>query len=275
MKYIAYCRKSSDEKDRQVLSIPAQVEVLKEFAKREHLEIVEWIEEEKTAKVPGREKFNEMLKKIELSKGAISGILAWHPDRLARNSVDGGKIIYLLDLQQLTDLKFPQYWFENTPQGKFMLGIAFNQSKYYVDNLSENVERGMTYKIKNGVWPVRAPLGYYNHPKKRTIEVDEEMARIVKKNFEYFAQGNKSFADVARFLYKFKVTNRKGGILKKDFAKKMLTNRFYIGIMKYKGEYYPATHKKIISKELFDKAQKSVEKILKPRKTKHYFAFTQ
>src|SRR3990170_7891892 len=170
MKYIAYCRKSRDEADKQVLSIEAQITELKEFAKREKLEILEFIEEAKTAKMPGREKFAEVIKKIE--KGYANGILAWHPDRLARNSMDGGKIVYLLDTGKLVDLKFPTFWFENTPQGKFMLSIAFGQSKYYVDNLSENVKRGLREKLRNGVWPGKATYGYSNNPKTRGIDVD-------------------------------------------------------------------------------------------------------
>jgi DNA invertase Pin-like site-specific DNA recombinase len=78
--------------------------------------------------------------------GEAQGILAWHPDRLARNSVDGGRIIYLLDTGKLKDLKFPTFWFDSTPQGKFMLNIAFGQSKYYIDNLSENIRRGQSGK---------------------------------------------------------------------------------------------------------------------------------
>ena len=124
-KYIAYCRKSRDEADRQILSIEAQIAELKEFAKKERLEIVEFITEAKTAKMPGREQFAEVLKKIE--RGNANGIVAWHPDRLARNSMDGGKIVYFLDIGKLVDLKFPTFWFENTPQGKFMLSIALYQ----------------------------------------------------------------------------------------------------------------------------------------------------
>jgi len=65
IKYIAYCRKSTDEKDKQVLSIQAQISELKEFAKRENLSVSEIITEAKTAKVPGREQFALALKKIE------------------------------------------------------------------------------------------------------------------------------------------------------------------------------------------------------------------
>ena len=128
MKYIAYCRKSTDEKTKQVLSIESQVSEIKEFAMREHLEIVEWVSESKTAKVPGRAMFAHALSLIEAGK--VQGLVSWHPDRLARNSIDGGKIIYLLDTGKLHDLKFPSFWFENSPQGKFMLNIAFGQSKY-------------------------------------------------------------------------------------------------------------------------------------------------
>ena len=125
MKYIAYCRKSRDEVDRQVLSIEAQISEIKEFAKKENLEIVDFVEEAKTAKCPGREKFAQVIKRIE--KGEASGIIAWHPDRLARNSIDGGKIIYLLDTGKIQNLKFITHWFENTPQGKFMLSIPLYQ----------------------------------------------------------------------------------------------------------------------------------------------------
>ncbi|MDI9347786.1 MAG: recombinase family protein [Methylacidiphilales bacterium] len=86
-----------------------------------------------------------------MEKGEASGILAWHPDRLARNSVDGGKIIYLVDTGVIVEMKFPNFWFDPTPQGKFMLSIAFSQSKYYVDNLSENIKHGHRNKVKEGI----------------------------------------------------------------------------------------------------------------------------
>lgn len=124
-----YVRKSTDEESYQVLSIESQIEELKEFAERENLEISEIFIEKKTAKIPGREIFNEMLSKIEASKIPI-GILSWHPDRLSRNSIDGGRIIYLLDTGKLAGLKFPTFSFENTPAGKFFLSIALSNAKY-------------------------------------------------------------------------------------------------------------------------------------------------
>lgn len=271
MKYIVYCRKSRDEIDKQVLSIEAQIAELKEFAKKENLEIVEFIEEAKTAKVPGREKFAEVIKKLE--KGQAQGILAWHPDRLARNSMDGGKIVYLLDTGKLLDLKFPTFWFDNTPQGKFMLSIAFGQSKYYIDNLSENVRRGQRQKLRNGVWPAKAPYGYSNNFKTRGIDVDPEKSKAIKKAYQMFAEGNKTFIEIGRFLYKFGLTRKNGKVLHTDEIHQILTNKFYIGIMKYKDEYYEGTHECFISKELFKKVQEERQKRLKQSYNSHRFPF--
>src|SRR3989339_1061874 len=201
IKYIAHCRKSTDEKTKQILSIDQQIAELKEFAKNQNLEILDFVCESRTAKTTGRPLFNKILERIE--NGEVQGIVSWHPDRLARNSIDGGKIIYSLDTGKLIDLKFPSFWFENSPQGKFVLSMAFSQSKYYVDNLSENVKRGMRHKVRIGVWPSKAPVGYINDSRTKDIQLDSERARIIKKAFELFSEGRKSFTETSLYLFKF------------------------------------------------------------------------
>src|SRR5229473_5298233 len=98
------------------MSIQSQLQELKIHAQRDHLHIVAELQEAQSAKTPGRPVFNEMLRRI--GRGEANGILAWHPDRLARNALDGGQIINLLDTAKLVDLRFPTYTFENTSQGK-------------------------------------------------------------------------------------------------------------------------------------------------------------
>ena len=150
-KCFIYARKSTDDEERQIMSIEAQITEINDFARREGLEITDTFIESKSAKKPGREIFNQMIEKIYESKEPVT-ILAWHPDRLARNSGDGGQIIYLVDIDKICGLKFPTFWFEPTPQGLFMLQVAFGQSKYYSDNLSENVKRGIRQKIRRNIW---------------------------------------------------------------------------------------------------------------------------
>jgi len=198
-KFFLYARKSTEDEERQIMSIEAQLAELAEFAKRENIEIAETFIESKSAKKPGREIFNEMMSKVYESKEPI-GLIAWHPDRLARNSVDGGQVIYLIDIGKIASLRFPTFWFEPTPQGLFMLQVAFGQSKYYSDNLSENVKRGIRQKLRRGEWPGLAPFGYVNNPKTRTIEPDQMKARVIKKAFEEYAQGRHTLLSLGERL---------------------------------------------------------------------------
>ena len=272
MKYILYARKSTEDDDRQILSIEAQIFELKEFAAKEKLEIVASLCEAKTAKEPGRIKFAEMLSLIE--KGKAEGILSWNPDRLARNSVDGGKIIHFVDRGLIKSLKFPTFWFEPTPQGLFMLQIAFGQSKYYVDSLRENVTRGMRQKVRNGVWPSKAPLGYLNNPKTRGIDIDDEKAAKMKRVFKLYATGNYNLREIAEWCKRVNLKSNLDNDISIGKVHELLQNVFYIGLMKYKGEIHEATHEPLISKKLFDKIQEIMREKGKPQKVKkHNFAF--
>ena len=115
LRYYIYARKSTDVEDKQVQSIEGQLDELRLLAKRENILVIGELIEKQSAKIPGRPIFNKMLDRIE--RGHASGILSWHPDRLARNSVDGGRIIYLIDTNKISALKFNTFWFEPTPQG--------------------------------------------------------------------------------------------------------------------------------------------------------------
>ncbi len=273
MRVVAYARKSTEQDDRQILSIDAQLRELTEYAANEQSEIVASLREAKTAKEPGRTEFARMLEIVE--KGGADGILAWHPDRLARNSVDGGKIIHLLDTGKLKGLKFPTFWFEPTPQGKFMLNIAFGQSKYYVDNLAENVKRGMREKVRRGEWTWPAPLGYINNREKRNIDPDPDKAPIIRKAFELYATGAHTLLSLRNELTRLGLCTRKGKVLPVSNIQKMLRHHVYYGVISMNGELFPGAFEPIVSKRLFDEAQEMMSFKSRPtRKRKHAFPFT-
>ncbi len=256
-KYYIYARKSTDVEDKQVQSIEGQLDELRLLAKRENLTIIEELVEKKSAKIPGRPIFNKMLDSIE--NGQANGILSWHPDRLARNSVDGGKIIYLVDIGKISALKFNTFWFEPTPQGKFMLSMSFSQSKYYVDSLGENTRRGLHQKARNGNFPGIAPLGYLNDTRNRTIVLNRKVAPVLKEAYELYSKGNTTIGDISSFLKTKGVTTSSGRNKDLSDTKKMLTNLFYIGLFKYAGEVYEGRHDPIVSKTLFDKVQEIIK----------------
>src|SRR3990167_2339910 len=241
-KFFIYPRKSTDTEDRQVRSISDQLAELKELAAKEQIEVVDIFVEKQTAKAPGRPVFNEMLLRIEANEA--SGILAWHPDRLARNSVDGGKIIYLLDTGKIAELKFPTFWCDTTPQGKFMLSIAFSQSKYYVDNLSENIKRGHRNKVKEGIWPQMSPLGYLN-VKGKGIEPDKIIAPLIKKTFEAYSTGNFTLRELRDKFNELGLCRKNGKQLAVSNYQQILKNPIFTGLMRYGGEIYEGKHEPI------------------------------
>ena len=271
MKYFLYARKSTDDEDRQILSIEAQLVELRAFAKRENLFVYKELVEKFTAKEPGRPLFNDMLKGVE--KGEADALLAWHPDRLARNSVDGGKIIYLLDRGIIKDLKFPTYRLDNNAQGKFMLSIAFGQSKYYIDALSENIRRGIRLKLSKGIWPQWAPLGYLNDRRTRTIVVDKNKAPLVRKIFELYSTGTYTLLRLRDTINACGLTGKENKPMAVYRYQYILKNPIYYGIIRYNGETYEGTHEPIITKKLFDKCQDVMLRRGKPKKTKKYFVF--
>lgn len=103
--FFIYCRKSSEQEDRQILSLPAQEKELLALAEKEKLRIVDIYKESRSAHTAGRPLFNDMLTRIE--KGEANGILVWDESRIARNSLDGGKVIYMMDLEQIKAIVKP------------------------------------------------------------------------------------------------------------------------------------------------------------------------
>ncbi len=279
MKYFAYCRKSSEGEARQALSIPAQIDEIKRvFADTPDIEIIEWLEEKMSAKAPGRPIYAAMIKRIE--KGEADGIVAWHPDRLARNSVDGGWIIHLLDRRVLKDLKFVSYTYEQSPQGMFMLQIMFGQSKYYVDALSVNVKRGMRKKIAMGWWANLAPVGYRNDRETNTIATDPERFALLRRAWELLLTGAYSVRQIHDKLndeWGFRMPKRKktgGGPMALSTLYKIFASPFYAGILDWYDEWRPGTHEPMITLEEYYRAQAILGRPSRPKPETHAFAYT-
>jgi site-specific DNA recombinase len=253
LRYFLYARKSTDEQTRQVLSIDAQLHELRTFAIANRLKVVKEFTESRTAKAPGRPVFNEMIASIE--RNEADGIIAWHSDRLSRNSLDSGRIIYLTDTCVIKDLQLVQERFDRTPHGKFSLGISFVQNKYYIDNLSENVKRGLRAKVRMGHYPRPAPLGYMNDRNDHTILIHPEEGPKVLLLFERYAQGDIDIRGLCTFATSLGIKGRRGNNLRMSSLQPVLRNVFYTGLFRFNGEVHQGVHPPLVTRELFDRVQ--------------------
>jgi site-specific DNA recombinase len=272
LNYVNYTRKSSEDEDRQVLSIEAQDSELSAIAANNSLRVVKTFSESKSAKEPGREIFNEMLRAIE--RGEANAILTWKLDRLARNFDDGGKLIGMLQRGVIKEIRtFEKSYF---PQDNVLtIAVEFGMANQYVRDLVVNIRRGNREKIRRGIFTGKAPLGYYNEPKLRTIEPHPDRFDKVKAILELFATGRYTLTALQQKLTASGFLSKSGKPLPLSSVGNLLTNPFYYGVFVIKGEMHPGSHVPMISKKQFDAIQAAMVAVGKPRTraTKREFQF--
>ena len=182
--YGTYYRKSSEADDRQAQSIPDQITETEATAKRDGLTIgMRFPGESQSAHSPGRQIFADLVKAIMMGK--INAILVWHANRLARNPVDAGMIIHLMDIGQLKEIRMLGKVFRNTSSDKFVLQLEFGISKKDSDDKSEAIKRGLDGRARRGLPNGVAHIGYTNDQTKESGSRDwiEDPVRypLVKK----------------------------------------------------------------------------------------------
>jgi site-specific DNA recombinase len=278
LKYFVYCRKSSEDKDRQVQSIDTQKrELARLFGAAEGCEVVAILEESQSAMTPGRPVFDEMLARI--GAGEAEGIIAWAPNRLARNAVDASRVIHALDTGVLKDIRFATFTFENTPAGKFMLGIMFNESKYYSDALSERIRLSIRKKLEDGWMPSMAKVGYLNDKNSSTIQPDPDRFALVRELWELMLTGAYSVRRIRDVMSDrgLRTLGRKregGRPLSLSAVYKLLTSPFYAGLIPWKGKLYAGKHHPMITMDEFERVQELLGRPTQARAKRREFAFT-
>lgn len=287
LKWIIYCRKSSDTEDKQIESLPAQVRELKELAKHEgYKHIVKVYQESHSAFHPGRPLFNEMMQK--LYNGEADAVLTWAGNRIARNPIDAGAFIYAMDQGKITAIKTKGGRYFNTPEDKFALNIDFTVSKKSSDDLSEAVLRGNRTKFhENKEWGGHAKQGFINYTdpftKKRDLKICEERFNLLQRAGKFIVNNDKTplqtldWLNITKGYTTVKMKKLGGGPLSESAFYKLLSDPFYYGLMirKIDGQTCEEWHKypKMFSKEEWDIIQIRLGKKSRSKQGNYDFAY--
>ena len=263
-KAVSYSRVSSHEQEQEGFSIPAQKDLLRDFAEKNNIEIVKEFSEAETAKDTGRHKFKEMLQYLKKNKD-ITTILVEKTDRLYRNfydyiELDVDKTGYTVCLVKEGTILTPK----SSSHEKLVHGLKVLLAKNFIDNLREETQKGRLKKVKEGYFISYPPYGYQKINKNDSV-FHPQQSKFVKKAFELYAEGNISLKNLAQKLYD------EGYIYTPSHPKistghlgKMLANESYIGFIRHRGKLYKGKHPSIVSKQLFQKAQRAFKKDGKP-----------
>ena len=266
MNAVIYARVSSKDQEREGYSIPAQLKLLREYAVSHDFKIVREFTDIETAKIAGRTQFGEMIRFLEHSVDCRV-VIAEKTDRLYRNFRD---YVTLEDLK--TEIHLPKEGQviskDSKSQTKFMHGIHVVVARNFIENLREEVCKGMREKAEQGIYPSRPPLGYRNNRLERTIEVDSQKAPIARRMFELYATGRYSLTGVRKLL-----RAEFGVSLGNGYIDRLLKNPFYTGSFYWQNKLYSGTHEPLIDPTTRDQVQAVLANRNRPKYRRREFAF--
>jgi site-specific DNA recombinase len=269
--YFAYIRVSTQKQGLGV-SLQEQKASIQRYADRQGLRICAWFEELETAAKRGRPIFGRMLK--DLRRGKADGIVIHKIDRGARNLKDWA------DLGELIDRGYEVHFATETLDltsrgGRLSADIQAVVAADYIRNLREETRKGFYGRLRQGLFPMRAPIGYLDRGGGKPKEPDPMVAPLVRRTFELYATGEYSLETLRKEAARIGLFNHAGKPLSMNGISTLLNNPFYIGIMRIEktNETFRGIHIPIIGTSIFDRVQNILRGRFAPRTRKHFYLF--
>lgn len=216
---VIYIRVSSKEQQEEGFSLDAQLKYLNDYATQKGIKVLHIYMDVESAKNPGRKEFAKLVEFLR-SQQALSGsaaacqtVLVEKTDRFYRNVHD---LVTVRDLG--VEVHLVKEGVVMTPASKshekFVHGLNVLLAERFSNNLSEESQKGMLEKARQGIWPSSAPIGYKNvdGPQgKRIIIPDPVFAPNIEKVFQLYATGLYSLKDVAKEANRIGLRSRRVG----------------------------------------------------------------
>ena len=262
---VSTTKQADKGEDVEGYSLPAQREACLRKADVLGAEIVgEYLDRGESAKTTDRPKFQRMLARIR-SDLDVDYVILDKIDRFARNRRDDANTLFELKSYgaQLVSVKEN---IDETPAGQLLHAIMAGIAEFYSRNLATEALKGMTQKAKAGGTPGRAPIGYLNTRRRidgrevRVVMVDPERARLVQWAFEAYASGEWTIRTLtaelaARGLTALPHGKKPSGPVQPSHVAHMLSNRYYLGYVTFKGVEYQGRHQPLVPQSLYDSVQ--------------------
>lgn len=269
--YIAYTRVSTARQRIQGVSLTEQSRAIREYAARHDLDIIDWFNEIKSAAKRGRPVFDEVMSKLR-NMNSTNGLILHKVDRGARNLRDWASIGEAIDLG--IDVRFAHDDFDMTTRGgRLAADIQAVIAADYIRNLREEVRKGIQGRLRQGLYPLRAPRGYRDCGGGRVKRPDPVAAPLIIAAFERYVTGQYTYRALAEELAVQGLVRSNGKPLSPDAMAHILTNPFYVGKMRMTGRTYQGIHQPLIDQSLFDQVQRIRRQRATPKLRKHQLRY--
>ena len=270
--YFGYTRVSTAKQGERSVSLPEQRDAISRCASRSNLTISHWFEERQTAAKKGRPVWSQMLK--QLRQGKAKGVVIHKIDRSARNLKDWADLGDLID--QGIEVHFANEALDlHSRGGRLSADIQAVVAADYIRNLREEAKKGIYGRLKQGFYPMRAPMGYLDNGSGKAKTIDPVKGPLIRKAFELYASQRFSLHTLRDELYSRGLRNDKGTKPNVNSLAKMLGNPFYTGIIRIRrnGETFQGNHESLISPKLFKDVQLTLRGKFHSRSQRHEFLF--
>ncbi|PIR37097.1 MAG: hypothetical protein COV35_10890 [Alphaproteobacteria bacterium CG11_big_fil_rev_8_21_14_0_20_39_49] len=266
MKAVIFSRVSSKEQE-EGHSIDAQTSKLQAYCQRKGFNVAQTFKVTESSNIGERKKFNAMLEYIKETHKSNKKrvVLAVDKvDRLMRNFKDYPVIAELVE-KEIAELHIvgenDVISKESNSMEKMFFNFRIMMAQSYTDAIRDNVKRSNEYKIQNGEYPNKAPIGYINirdEAGKSDIILDNERCFLVKGLFQEYSTGTYTLGDllVMSKTWGLRNKNKAKSNLVKSHIFKIIQDKFYIGTMTIKGIEYPHRYPKLVDEAIFNKCQK-------------------